>query len=55
MNPKHSITENPEQSISEKKAAEIEFDTLLSRMQKSFPELKDYHVVLVRKEDVAKD
>ena len=56
MNPKHSVTENPKHSLTtEKKSAEIDFDTLLSRMQKSFPELKDYHVVLVRKEDVAKD
>ena len=48
MNPKHSITENPKHSTIKN---EIQFETLLNKMQKTFPELKDYHVVLVRKEE----
>ena len=53
MNPKHSIVEA--KSSSEESSPEIEsqeeYDSLLRNMQEKFPELKKYHVVLVRKED----
>ena len=52
MNPKHSIvgTEGADTAVHSEIESQKEYEELLNKMQKVFPELKNYHVVLVRKE-----